>query len=499
MPRATGPDPEFNAWLHDQTRRHFFGRCGIGLGTMALGSLLGESVRSAEAPNASSPVAGSRASHPLAPRPGHLPPRARSVIYLFMAGGPSQLELFDYKPKLQDHSGQPIPESFIKGRRFAFMDIFTKEHPKLLGTSRRFARHGQSGAWVSECLPHLAQVVDDLTFVRSVATDVFNHAPAKLFANTGSSQFGRPSMGAWITYGIGSESDSLPGFVVLQSGPRGPRGGAVNWSSGFLPTAYQGVPLRSMGEPILNLARPDNVSDASQRRTIEAVNQLNRARLELTDDPEIATRITAYEIAFRMQTSAPELIDLSSESAATLKMYGAEPGRPSFANNCLLARRLVERGVRFVQLYHTDWDHHGVPGQTLGKDLDTVCREIDQPCAALIRDLKSRGLLDSTLVVWGGEFGRTPMGEVRETLGRNHHIDAMTMWFAGGGTRAGCTVGETDEFGFAPITQRIHMHDIHATILHLLGLDHLRLTYRFQGRDFRLTDVAGEVVGDLLA
>ncbi len=349
------------------------------------------------------------------------------------------------------------------------------------------------------CCPRLAEVVDDLTFVKSVATDVFNHAPAKLFANTGSAQFGRPSMGSWVTYGIGSESTSLPGFVVLQSGPRGPRGGAVNWASGFLPSTYQGVPLRGGGEPILNLSTPEGISPERQRRTIEAIAALNRARFDVTADPEISTRIAAYEVAFRMQSSAPELIDLGSETAETLKLYGAEPGKPSFANNCLLARRLVERGVRFVQLYHTDWDHHGVPGQTLTRDLDQACRDIDQPCAALIKDLKARGLLDTTLVVWGGEFGRTPMGEIRETVGRNHHIDAMTMWMAGGGVKPGVTVGETDEFGFAPVSDRVHIHDVQATILHLLGLEHTKLTYRFQGRDFRLTDVGGEVVKKLLA
>ncbi len=348
-------------------------------------------------------------------------------------------------------------------------------------------------------MPHLARVADDLTFVKSAATDVFNHAPAKLFANTGTVQFGRPSMGSWLTYGIGSESSSLPGFVVLQSGPRGPRGGAVNWGSGFLPSAYQGVPLRSGGDPILNLATPSGVSRDSQRRTIETIAALNRARLEVTADPEVATRINAYEVAFRMQTSAPELIDLASETPETLKLYGVERGQPGFATNCLLARRLVERGVRFVQLYHTEWDHHGNPGQTLNRDLDEVCREIDRPCAALVRDLKSRGLLDSTLVVWGGEFGRTPMGEIRETVGRNHHIDAMTIWMAGGGTRPGITLGETDEFGFAPISDRVHVHDLQATILHLLGLDHTRLTFRFQGRDFRLTDVGGQVVTKILA
>ncbi len=492
--------------LRDRTRRHFFADCGMGLGAMALGSLLGGD-RPADAaggddadtsrPRAGGPLRDRR--DPLAPRPGHFPARARSVIFLFMAGGPSQLELFDYKPRLRDYSGRPIPDSFIEGRRFAFMDTFSREHPRLLGTTRRFARHGESGAWVSELLPHLAGVVDDLTFVKSAATDVFNHAPAKLFANTGTVQFGRPSMGSWITYGIGSESSSLPGFVVLQSGPRGPRGGAVNWSSGFLPSSYQGVPLRSGGDPILNLATPPGISPEHQRRTIEAIAALNRARLDVTADPEIATRINAYEVAFRMQTSAPELIDLASETPETLKLYGVEPGRPGFATNCLLARRLVERGVRFVQLYHTEWDHHGNPGQTLARDLDQVCRDIDRPCAALVRDLKSRGLLDSTLVVWGGEFGRTPMGEVRESVGRNHHIDAMTLWMAGGGTKPGITLGETDEFGFAPIADRVHVHDLQATILHLMGLDHTRLTFRFQGRDFRLTDVAGQVVTKLLA
>ncbi len=493
-----------------RTRRHFFADCGIGLGAVALASLLREECPAAAMetgfdPDRSTPRpqnpsgALSRSGNPLAARPAHFPARARSVIYLFMAGGPSQLELFDYKPELQKYSGQPIPDSFIRGRRFAFMDIFTKEHPKLLGTVRKFARHGQSGAWVSALLPHLGEVVDDLTFVKSAATDVFNHAPAKLFANTGTAQFGRPSMGAWITYGIGSESASLPGFVVLQSGSRGPRGGAVNWSSGFLPSAYQGVPLRAAAEPILNLNTPSGISPTRQRRTIEAIAALDSAHLDVIGDPEIASRISSYEIALKMQSSAPELIDLQSETSATLKMYGAQPGVPSFANNCLLARRLVERGVRFVQLYHTDWDHHGVPGQTLTRDLNLVCRDVDQACAALIKDLKCRGLLDSTLVVWGGEFGRTPMGEIRETVGRNHHIDSMTMWFAGGGVKPGITVGETDEFGFAPIADRVHVHDVQATILHLLGLDHTKLTFRFQGRDFRLTDVGGQVVTKLLA
>ncbi|AGA29262.1 DUF1501 domain-containing protein [Singulisphaera acidiphila] len=477
--------------LLQRTRRHFFGQCGLGLGTMALASLMGEG-RSVHA-------ADSTAADPASPRPGHFPARAKSVIYLFMAGGPSQFELFEHKPKLQEYSNQPIPESFIKGRRFAFMDTFTKNPPKLLGTTRKFARHGESGEWVSECLPHLAGVVDDLTIIRSVATDVFNHAPAKLFANTGTTQFGRPSMGSWVTYGVGSESRDLPGFVVLQSGPRGPRGGAVNWGSGFLPTVHQGVSLRSGGDPILDLARPGAVSETSQRRAISAIRDLNQSHLDETGDPEIATRIASYEMAYRMQSSAPELIDTSGESAEALALYGAEPGKASFANNCLLARRLVERGVRFVQLYHTDWDHHGGPGQTLGKELDTVCREIDRPCAALVSDLKRRGLLDDTLVMWGGEFGRTPMGEVREFVGRNHHIDSATMWMAGGGTKPGLGLGRTDDFGFAPVEDRVHIHDIQATVLHLLGLEHTNLTYRFQGRDFRLTDVEGQVIEKLLA
>jgi hypothetical protein len=475
-----------------QTRRHFFKDCSIGLGAMALGSLLNDSLFASE--NQAGPFKG-----PQAPRKPHFSAKAKSVIYLFMAGGPSQLELFDYKPKLQELNGQPIPESFIRNKRFAFMDLFTKEVPKLLGTKRRFAKHGQCGAYVSECLPHLAGVVDDIAFVRSVATDVFNHAPAKIFVNTGSPQFGRPSMGSWVSYGIGSDSRNLPGFVVLLSGPRGPRGGALNWGSGFLPTSYQGVPFRTSGEPILDLTSPRGITPNRQKQTLDAIRDLNAARLADTGDPEIATRISSYEMAYRMQTSAPELIELSGETKQTLAMYGAEPGKPSFANNCLLARRLVERGVRFIQLYHTDWDHHGSGGINLDEGLDRVCKETDQPAAALVRDLKQRGLLDQTLVVWGGEFGRTPMGEIRETVGRNHHIDTYTMWLAGGGIKPGATVGASDELGFFPAEDRVHVHDLQATILHLLGLDHKKLTFRFQGRDFRLTDVSGEVVQKLLA
>jgi len=335
--------------------------------------------------------------------------------------------------------------------------------------------------------------------VRSVSTDVFNHGPAKFFMNTGSPRFGRPSMGAWVTYGIGSDSQNLPGFVVLQSGPRGPRGGSPNWGAGFLPTTYQGVPFRSQGAPILNLSNPQGIQGQSQRGFVDAVNDLNRLRLADTRDPEIETRIASYEMAFRMQTSAPELMDIRNETKETLDLYGAQPGKASFANNCLLARRLVQRGVRFVQLYHTDWDHHGNPGTELGKSLDKVCKQVDQPAAALIKDLKRQGMLEDTLVIWGGEFGRTPQGEPRALLGRDHHIEAFTMWMAGGGIKGGLTLGRTDDLGYYPVEDKVHVHDIQATALHLLGLDHLKLTYRFQGRDFRLTDVHGNVVKKLLA
>ncbi len=469
------------------TRRHLFGQCGVGIGSMALASILGEGVAR------SAPV------DPMTPKPGHFAPKAKNVIFLFMAGGPSQLELFDDKPELRKRHNQPIPDSFLEGKRFAFMDTFAKEKPRLLATERKFARYGRSGATISSCLPELAKVADDLTFVKSMATDPINHAPAKLFVNTGSTQFGRPSMGSWVTYGIGSESRDLPGFMVLQSGPRGPRGGAPLWGNGFLPSTYQGVPLRNGPEPILDLSSPKGMTAERQRQTLDAIRDLNSERLRAVGDPEIASRIASYEMAYRMQTSAPELIDLAGESRATLDSYGVEPGQPSFGANCLLARRMVERGVRFVQLYHADWDHHGSPGQDLRGDLDRICRDIDRPCAALIRDLKSRGLLDETLVVWTGEFGRTPMGEIREHIGRNHHVDAYTLWLAGGGIKPGMTLGTTDEFGFSAVEDRVHVHDLQATILHLLGLDHEKLTFPFQGRNFRLTDVAGKVVTKLLA
>jgi len=429
-------------------------------------------------------------------RSPHHAPKAKNVIFLFMAGGPSQLELFDYKPKLVELNNKPIPQSFIEGKRFAFMD--SSHSTNLLGTRREFKRHGQSGAYVSDLFPYTAKIVDDISIVKSCQATLFNHAPAKLFMNTGSGQFGRPSMGAWVNYGLGSESNDLPGFVVLQSGPRGPRGGAVNWGAGFLPTTHQGVPLRSGADPILNLSSPAGISPEKQRQTVDAIRDLNLRRAVATGDAEIHTRIAAYEMACRMQVSAPELTDLSKESDATMALYGADRTTPSFARNCLLARRLVERGVRFVQLYHTNWDSHGGPGENLEGDFQKLCREVDQGQAALVQDLKARGLLKDTLVVWGGEFGRTPMGETRDTTGRNHHIDAFTMWFAGGGTKAGAVIGETDELGFNAIEDNAHVHDIHATMLHLLGIDHTKLTFRFQGRDFRLTDVHGHIMKKLL-
>ena len=472
--------------LLSETRRHFFSRCGIGVGQVALAQLL----------SGGRLLAGPAAStNPMDPKPPHFPAKVKSVIYLFMAGGPSQLEMFEYKPKLQEFDGKPIPDSLVAGKRFAFMDAFAKEPLKVLGSKREFKRYGRSGAWVSNLLPNLSTIVDDLAFVSGISTDNFNHGPAKCFVNTGSTRFGRPSIGSWITYGIGSESHDLPGFVVLQSGPRGPRGGANLWSSGFLPTAYQGVPFRSGGDPILDLSNPDGVGPRTQRNTLDALRDLNLMRQKDVGDPEISTRIAAYEMAYRMQSSGPDLIDFGKESKETLEMYGVEPGKSSYANNCLLARRLVERGTRFVQLYHTEWDHH----DDVGKPLETACREIDQPTTALIRDLKQRGLLDTTLVIWGGEFGRTPMGEVRTSgkVGRNHHIEAFTMFMTGAGIRTGQTVGGTDDFGYTA-TEKVHVHDIQATLLHLLGLDHTKLTFHFQGRDFRLTDVGGNVIRKLL-
>ena len=467
--------------LQESARRHFFGNCAIGLGSIALNQLL----------------ANERQFDPMAPQRSHHPAKAKNVIFMFMAGGPSHLELFEDKPKLREYHGQLPPESLVKGKRFAFLG----EGAKLLGSQRTFQRYGDCGMDVSELLPHHARIADEVCWLRGMKTDVFNHGPAKLFMNTGFQVPGRPSMGSWVTYGIGSESQNLPGFVVLQSGPRGPRAGNALWSSGFLPSSYQGVPFRGSGDAILNLTSPQGFDGTKQRDFTNLVGTLNRHRLEKTGDPEIATRINAYEMAYRMQSSAPELMDISSESKATLDLYGAEPGGSSYANNCLLARRLVERGTRFVQLYHTDWDHHGGSGQTLGESLDKVCKQIDQASTALVVDLKQRGLLDDTIVIWGGEFGRTPMGETRESKvgGRDHHIDAFTMWVAGGGFKSGFTYGKTDDFGYEVVDEKVHVHDLHATILHQLGFDHEQLTHRFQGRDYRLTDVHGHVVRDILA
>lgn len=468
-----------NQHLANETRRHFFNRCGVGVGSMALGSLLNRETYAAPA---------SETGNPLAPKQPDFPAKAKNIIFLFMAGGPSQLEMWDYKPKLAELDGEPIPESYIEGKRFAFMN--SSHRNTLLGPRRTFGQYGESGTWVSDLLPHHREIVDDIAIVKTCQTELFNHAPAKLFMNAGSGLFGRPSMGSWVTYGLGSECDNLPGFVVLQSGPRGPRGGGVLWSSGMLPTTYQGVALRNLGDPILNLSSPQGIDDVNQKQVIDAVQELNRKRLEETGDGEISTRINAYEMAFRMQSSAPELMDTSQESQETLDLYGIkDAGESTYARNCLLARRLVERGVRFIQLYHTNWDHHGGPTENLQKHLPEVSGQIDQATAGLILDLKRRGLLKDTIVVWGGEFGRTPMGEARESTGRNHHIDAFTMWFAGGGFKPGCTYGETDELGFGPLEKPCHVRNIHATLLHQLGLDHEKLAVRFQGLNVRLTGV----------
>jgi hypothetical protein len=470
--------------LRDITRRHFFNRCGLGVGSLALQQMLaGDSQASVKIDPA----------NPMASRRPHHTAKAKRVIYLFMAGGPSQLDLFDHKPLLEKYSGQKPPESLMSGKRFAFL----KGNETLLASPRKFGTYGQCGMTLSDLFPHHRKIVDDVCWMKGITTDVFNHGPAKLFMNTGFQAPGRASMGSWVTYGLGSEAQDLPGFVVLQSGPRGPRAGAQLWSSGFLPTSFQGVPLRGSGDPILNLNSPAGMTRERERRFYDVVGALNRARLDVTGDPEILTRLNAYETAYQMQTSAPALMDLSAESKDTLELYGCDPEKPSYARNCLLARRLIEKGVRFVQLYHTNWDSHGGPGENLNSDFEKVCRDVDQASAALIIDLKQRGLLDDTLVIWGGEFGRTPMGEVRATLGRDHHIDAFTMWMAGGGVKNGI-YGATDDLGFGPVEGKIHVHDLHATMLHLLGFDHERLNFRVQGLDMRLTGIAGNLVPGIM-
>jgi len=482
--------PRQHELLH-ATRRHFFSQCFVGLGGIALGGLLG--ARGLHA----APTLDSR--NPLAPKQPHFAPKVKRVVYLFMAGAPSQFETWLWRPRLRELDGEATPDSFLDGKRFAFMEQFTKQRPKLLGPQRDFRRHGQSGTWVSEVFPHMAAIVDDLALIHSLRTENFNHAPAKLFFSTGSTRYGRPAMGSWITYGLGNESENLPAFVVLRSGERNLMGGANIWGSGFLPTAHQGVEFLRSADPIPNLSSPAGFSADRQAARVNAIRDLNLARLAEVGDPEISTRIASYELALRMQTSGPELMDLSSENQATLDLYGAEPGKSTFANNCLVARRLLERGTRFVQLYHTGWDHHGNRVNNLADKLDEVALDVDRASAALVTDLKRRGLLDDTLVIWGGEFGRTPMGEIKELPGRNHHIENFPMWFAGGGIKPGQTIGEVDDLGFFITKDPIEVHDVQATILHLLGLDHTKLTFRHQGRDFRLTDVGGRVIQPLLA
>ena len=462
------------------TRRWFFKECGVGLGTIALHSLLQES----------SSAASAQSVNPLAAKPSPLLGKAKRVIYLFMAGAPSHLELFDYKPQLAKSNGTVPPAELLKGYRAAFIN----PNATLLGPRFKFSRHGQSGLELSEVIPHLAEVADDITVIRSMATDAFNHAPAQIFMNTGSQQFGRPSFGSWVTYGLGSESMELPSYVVFSTGGKGPSGGASNWGSGFLPTVHNGVLFRNGPEPVLYLNNPAGVDAVLQRDTLDTVRSLNERHLGAVGDPEISTRIASYEMAYRMQTSAPDLMDLTQESKETLELYGAEPGKTSFANACLLARRLVERGTRFVQIFHESWDHHG--GLTGG--VKAECAKTDRAGAALVKDLKQRGLLEDTIVIWGGEFGRTPMVQGGDD-GRDHHPNAFSMWVAGGGFKPGTAFGESDEFGFNAVKDRVHVHDLHATLLHQLGFNHEKLTYRFQGRDFRLTDVFGEVIPGLLA
>ncbi|MCH8047872.1 MAG: DUF1501 domain-containing protein [Planctomycetes bacterium] len=473
-----------------QTRRHFLRNCQMGIGSMALGSLL-----------VSDSSAATRSfDNPLAPRKPHFPGKAKSVIYLHMAGSPPHLDLLDYKPELVRLNGQPCPDEFLKGKRFAF----TSGVPKLLGTPRKFAQHGQSGTWLSDALPKLAGVVDELAIIRSMNTDQFNHAPAQMLLYTGFPRMGRPSMGSWVTYGLGSENQNLPGFVVLISGGTNPSSGKSAWGSGFLPSVYQGVQCRSQGDPVLYASNPKGMDRQMRRLTLDTLRELNELQAAELGNPETRTRIAQYELAFRMQMSVPEAMDISKETKATLDSYGATPGGSSFANNCLLARRLVEQGVRYVQLFDGGWDFHGTnPKEDIRDGLTNRCKKMDPPVAALIADLKQRGLLDETLVVWSGEFGRTPFREGRtakgSVLGRDHYPDCYSMFMAGGGVKPGISYGASDELGFSVAENKVHIYDLQATIMHLLGFDHEKLTFRYQGRDFRLTDVHGKVVKGLLA
>jgi len=479
----------YDVALRSMTRRYFFQSAGFGIGSLALASLFGKNASANDVP---------LAINPMAPKAPHFAPKAKRIIFLFMSGAPSQLDLFEPKPKLIEYNNKECPAELIKGERFAFI----RGVPKLLASPHTFKQYGKSGMWVSDLLPHTAKMVDDLCFIRSMKTDHFNHGPAQVFMNSGHQIVGRPSIGSWMTYGLGSACENLPGFVVLLSGDVDPGAGNALWSSGFLPTTYQGVPLRNQGDPVLCVSNPSGVDDAARRRSLDTLRTLNQSHLADVGDPEIATRIASYEMAYKMQSSVPDLADISKEPKAVHDAYGTQPGKASFSNNCLLARRLIERGVRFVQLFHRGWDHHG---ESSAKDINTglgkLCKETDQPVAALIADLKQRGLLEDTLVVWGGEFGRTPMNENRngsKFLGRDHHPRAFTMWMAGGGTKPGTIYGETDELGYNIAKNTVHVHDLHATILHQMGIEHTKLTFRFQGRDYRLTDVFGNVVKEVL-
>jgi hypothetical protein len=481
--------------LKNISRRHFLHESAAGLGAFAFAGLLGCSASSTKKPSAQLSI------DPLAPKMPHFPGKVKRVIFLHMAGAPSQLELFDYKPELAKLNNKLCPPSLLEGKRFAFI----RGTPKMLGPQAEFFQRGQSGAYVSNHLPHFATIADEVSFLKGVYTDQFNHAPAQLFVHTGSARLGRPSIGSWVTYGLGSENSNLPGFVVLTSGGKTPDAGKSIWGSGFLPSVYQGIQCRSEGDPVLFLSDPHGVSRDTKKKMIDAINDVNAEHYKEYNDPETLTRIAQYEMAFRMQVSVPEVMNINNEPEYIHQLYGTTPGKSSFANNCLLARKLVEQDVRFVQLFDWGWDSHGTD-QNLAIDIGfrNKCREIDRPVTALILDLKQRGLLDETLVVWGGEFGRTPMQENRENkdnpfLGRDHHVEAFTMWMAGGGIKKGFTWGETDEIGYYPVNGKVSVHDVQATILQQLGMDHEKLTYHFQGRPFRLTDVSGKVIQEIIA
>jgi hypothetical protein len=480
--------------LKEISRRHFLMESAMGLGTFALGSLMGGCRTGSEKQILS------LSGDPMMPHPPHFPGKAKRVIFLHMAGAPSQLELFDFKPELKKLHNQLCPPSLLEGKRFAFI----RGTPKMLGPQAEFRQRGQSGSYVSDNLPHFAGVADEVSFLKGVYTDQFNHAPAQLLVHSGSPRLGRPSMGSWVTYGLGSENNNLPGFVVLTSGGKTPDAGKSVWGSGFLPSVYQGVQCRSEGEPVLFLNDPQGMSRDLKKKTIDAINQVNTEHYREMNDPETLTRIAQYEMAFRMQISVPEVMNINSEPDYIHQLYGTTPGKSSFANNCLLARKLVEQGVRFVQLFDWGWDSHGTDvANAIDIGFKNKCREIDRAMTALILDLKQRGLLEETLVVWAGEFGRTPMQENRENkempfYGRDHHVEAFTIWMAGGGIRKGVSWGETDEIGYYPVTGKVSVHDVQATILNQLGLDHEKLTHHFQGRPFRLTDVSGKVISEII-